>query len=92
MAYTIQSLPSIYSNLDNISKEKTYLLNKGEKVLCPRQNKDFISFLNPNEVINNNYIQSTIMDVKNINILNSDVEYSSIFLIGQAIITLLLNN
>lgn len=49
-----------HGGLDYVPKESTYLLDKGERVLSPNQNKDFTSFLSKgsdttgNITINNN--------------------------------------
>ncbi|MDN5443682.1 MAG: lytic transglycosylase domain-containing protein, partial [Acinetobacter sp.] len=34
-----------HDGIDNIPKEGTWLLDKGERVLSPRQNKDFTDFM-----------------------------------------------
>ena len=38
-----------HGGLDNVPSESTYLLNKGERVLSPNQNKDLTSFLEGGE-------------------------------------------
>jgi len=38
-----------HGGLTNVPKESTYLLDKGERVLSPNQNKDFTSFINSPE-------------------------------------------
>lgn len=41
--------PIAHGGLDYVPKETTYLLDEGERVLSPRQNKDFTNFLASNE-------------------------------------------
>ena len=40
-----QPMPSAHGGLDYVPKEQTYLLDKGERVLSPSQNKDFTQSL-----------------------------------------------
>jgi hypothetical protein len=41
----IQSVNIAHGGLDNVPKESTYLLDKGERVVSPKQNRDLTSFL-----------------------------------------------
>lgn len=57
----ISSVGIAHGGLDNVPKEATYLLDKGERVLSPKQNKDLTQFIekngaasaNVNVVVNN---------------------------------------
>ncbi len=57
----ISSVGIAHGGLDNVPKEATYLLDKGERVLSPKQNKDLTQFIeksgasaaNVNIVVNN---------------------------------------
>lgn len=40
-----QPMPAAHGGLDYVPKEETYLLDKGERVLSPNQNRDFTSFM-----------------------------------------------
>lgn len=40
-----QQMPSAHGGLDFVPKEETYLLDRGERVLSPNQNKDFTNLL-----------------------------------------------
>lgn len=44
-----QQYPAAHGGLTNVPAEQTYLLDKGERVLSPSQNKDLTSFLNATE-------------------------------------------
>ena len=65
-AVLAQPAPSAHGGLDYVPKEQTYLLDKGERVLSPRQNKDLTNYIN-NSTINNT--QSA--NVNNIRIINA---------------------
>ena len=41
----ISSIQSAHGGLGNVPKESTYLLDKGERVLSPNQNKDLVDFM-----------------------------------------------
>lgn len=41
-----QPMPAAHGGLTNVPEEQTYLLNKGERVLSPKQNTDFTDYLN----------------------------------------------
>ena len=41
-------MPAAHGGLDFVPKEQTYLLDKGERVLSPRQNKDLSNYLSSN--------------------------------------------
>ncbi|WP_086932195.1 hypothetical protein [Agarilytica rhodophyticola] len=47
-AYAADVAGIAHGGLDNVPKESTYLLDKGERVLSPRQNQDLTSFLDDN--------------------------------------------
>ena len=51
--------PAAHGGLDYVPKEQTYLLDKGERVISPRQNRDLTKFIN-NSTINNNQSGSSI--------------------------------
>jgi hypothetical protein len=40
-----QPMPAAHGGLTNVPKEQTYLLDKGERVLSPNQNKDLTNFM-----------------------------------------------
>jgi len=40
-----QQMPAAHGGLDYVPKEQTFLLDKGERVISPRQNKDLTGFL-----------------------------------------------
>ena len=42
-----------HGGLDNVPAESTYLLDKGERVLSPRQNRDLEAFIQQNSTMNN---------------------------------------
>lgn len=42
---TIQSISAAHGGLTRVPKEQTYLLDRGERVLSPNQNKDFTDFI-----------------------------------------------
>ncbi len=44
-AIASQKPPSAHGGLTNVPKEQTYLLDKGERVVSPGQNKDLIEFM-----------------------------------------------
>lgn len=57
-AINAQQMPSAHGGLDYVPREQTYLLDKGERVLSPRQNKDLTGYLNArNNNVNNNNIK-----------------------------------
>lgn len=45
-AVMAQPMPAAHGGLTNVPEEQTYLLNKGERVLSPKQNTDFTDYLN----------------------------------------------
>jgi tape measure domain-containing protein len=62
-----QPVPAAHGGLDNVPAEQTYLLNKGERVLSPRQNVDITNKVtNINEKVN----KSTPASSPNIRIIN----------------------
>jgi tape measure domain-containing protein len=46
-----QQPPAAHGGLTSVPEEQTYLLNKGERVLSPNQNKDFTSYLKRRETV-----------------------------------------
>ncbi len=42
-------MPAAHGGMTNVPSEQTYLLDKGERVLSPNQNKDFTNFLKGNK-------------------------------------------
>ena len=56
-----------HSGIDNIPQEGTWLLDKGERVLSPRQNKDLTSYLDGK----NSQLGSQATQQPNIRIVNS---------------------
>ena len=56
-----------HSGIDNIPQEGTWLLDKGERVLSPRQNKDLTSYLDGK----NSQLSSQATQQPNIRIVNS---------------------
>jgi len=60
------SYPSAHGGLDYVPKEQTYLLDRGERVLSPNQNKDLVQFLGNQEPENvgeqNNYVTVHVLE------------------------------
>ena len=56
-----------HSGIDNVPKEGTWLLDKGERVLSPRQNKDLTAYLDGK----NSQLGSQATQQPNIRIVNS---------------------
>jgi hypothetical protein len=69
-AVVSQQPPAAHGGLDFVPKEQTFLLNKGERVLSPNQNKDLTGALANGSIGNN---QPPIVNVKNINVLDPSI-------------------
>lgn len=68
-----QPLPTAgaaHGGLDNVPKEQTYLLDKGERVLSPNQNKDLTNFLKAKPEQPNNVVPMK-QDIKIINAIDT---------------------
>lgn len=61
---SISSVGMAHSGIDNVPKEGTWLLDKGERVLSPKQNADFTDFMkngsNSPKIVINNYAGADI--------------------------------
>lgn len=64
-----QPMPAAHGGLTSVPKEQTYLLDRGERVLSPNQNKDLTNFIN-NTTINN---QSNGANIRIINSIDPSV-------------------
>lgn len=62
-----QPMPAAHGGLDYVPKEQTYLLDKGERVLSPKQNKDLTNFMQQGNIGKDNSSNKT----GNIRIINS---------------------
>jgi len=47
-------MPAAHGGLTSVPKEQTYLLDKGERVLSPNQNRDLTQYISNNTTTNNN--------------------------------------
>jgi len=80
-----QPMPAAHGGLTEVPEEQTYLLNKGERVLSPNQNKDFTNFIR-NYTINNNMQgkqeaakqEAPIVNVRNINVYDKSMVHEYI--------------
>ena len=66
-----QPLPAAHGGLNYVPKEQTYLLDKGERVLSPRQNKDLTSYLDQRNM--NKQQSGSSPNIRIINAVDPDV-------------------
>jgi hypothetical protein len=65
-----QPMPAAHGGLTNVPKEQTYLLDKGERVLSPNQNKDLTNYMNQGKMGNGG---SSSPNIRIINSVDPDV-------------------
>lgn len=63
-------LPSAHGGLTEVPREQTFLLDKGERVLSPNQNRDLTQALDNGSIGNNT---PPVVNVKNINVLDPSI-------------------
>ena len=66
------AIPVAHGGLTNVPSESTFLLDKGERVLSPNQNKDFTDF------INGEGSAGTVIEIGSINISTSASSFEDI--------------
>jgi hypothetical protein len=69
-AQPMPSAGAAHGGLDNVPKEQTYLLDKGERVLSPNQNKDLTNFLKAKPEQPNNVVPMK-QDIKIVNAIDT---------------------
>lgn len=65
-----QQPPAAHGGLDFVPKEQTFLLDKGERVLSPRQNKDLTGALANGNIGNP---KPPVVNIRNINVLDPSI-------------------
>lgn len=70
-----QPLPSAHGGLTNVPAEQTYLLNKGERVLSPNQNKDFTDDLSRRR---SERAQQKEQNIRIVNVMDESLVYSAL--------------
>lgn len=66
-------LPAAHGGLTSVPKEQTYLLDKGERVLSPNQNRDLTQYITNNNNSSNGSSQSASPNIRIINSVDPEV-------------------
>lgn len=73
-----QPMPAAHGGLTNVPAEQTYLLNKGERVLSPRQNRDFTDDLAQRRAAKAEKGDASQTNVRIINVMDESMVYSAL--------------